>query len=64
MTQLGKDRIVDNDMEHITQTCVYCGGYSETPRALCDTCYVLHMVKACEARPGSCHACNMIEMEG
>ena len=44
--------------------CFYCGGYSETSRALCDTCHVLHMVKACEARPGSCHACNMIEMEG
>ena len=48
----------------LTRVCVYCGGYSETPRALCDICYVLHMLKVCEARPMSCHACNMSEMEG
>jgi len=58
-----KANVVGND-DGVTRTCFYCGGYSETPRALCDTCHVLHMVKACEARPGSCHACNMIEMEG
>ena len=49
--------------EQLTRVCTYCGGYSETPRALCNTCEVLHMVKACEARPMSCHACNMIDMD-
>jgi uncharacterized OB-fold protein len=51
-------------MEILMSECVDCGGYSEYPRALCIACMEAHNAKACEARPGSCHACNMIEMEG
>ena len=52
-------------MEHITRVCEYCGGYSEYPRALCNACMEAHNDgPTCEARPGSCHACNMIDMEG
>ena len=44
--------------------CFYCGGYSEYPHALCNECFEAHKAKACEARPGFCDACNIIEMEG
>ena len=54
---------MENLEELVTRTCAYCGGYSESPRALCNTCEVLHMVKACESRHGACHACNMIELD-
>ena len=49
---------------HLTRVCTECGCYSEYPRALCNACMDAHDAKACEARPMSCHACNMIEMEG
>ena len=55
------------DEEHdILKVCVYCGGYSEYPRALCVACFDAHKAKACEElRPMACHACNMInEWEG
>ena len=51
-------------MEILMSECVYCGGYSEYARALCIACMDEHNAKACEARPMSCHACNMIKMEG
>ena len=47
----------------LTRACVYCGGYSEYPRALCNECLDTHNAKACEARPMSCHACNMIQLD-
>ena len=50
-------------LKHITRVCEYCGGYSEYPRALCNACMEAHNAKTCEARPMSCHACNMIDME-
>lgn len=48
------------------KVCVYCGGYSEYPHALCVACFDAHKAKACEElRVGACHACNMInEWEG
>lgn len=51
-------------MEHITRVCEFCGGYSEYLRALCNACMEAHNATQCEARPMSCHACNMIDMEG
>ena len=49
---------------NMTRICTYCGGYSEYARALCNACMEAHNDgPTCEARPGSCHACNMIDME-
>ena len=51
-------------MEILMSECVDCGGYSEYPRALCIACMEAHKNgPTCEARPMSCHACNMIDME-
>ena len=47
--------------DSILSTCTYCGGWSEYLRALCNECYGAHDIHACEARPMSCHACNMIK---
>ena len=50
--------------EQLTRVCVYCGGYSQLPRALCNECLDAHNAKACEElRPMACHACNMIAMD-
>ena len=55
---------LEANKEHITRVCTYCGGYSEYLRALCNACMDAHNAgPTCEARPMSCHACNMIDME-
>jgi len=54
----------DAAFEPMLWVCTYCGSNSEYPRALCEPCLQAHKAKACEARAGSCHACNMIELEG
>ena len=51
-------------MEILMRVCTECGGYSEYPRALCIACMEAHKNgPTCKASPGSCHPCNMIDME-
>jgi uncharacterized OB-fold protein len=62
------ERVKNVEVENydMLKVCVYCGGYSEYPRALCVECFDAHKAKACEElRPMACHGCNMIdEWEG